>query len=144
MYDIYQVAEARAIGADCILIIMASVSDAQAQELEAAAFEMGMDVLLETHNREELDRALELRSPLMGVNNRDLHSFTTDLATTETLAPHIPEDRILVTESGIFTGDDMKRMAACGAHTFLIGEALMRQSDVKAATRALLDAAAAS
>ncbi len=138
IYDVYQVAEARAIGADCILIIMASVSDGQAQELEAAAFEMGMDVLLETHNRAELDRALELKSPLMGVNNRDLHSFVTDLATTETLAPHIPDERVIVTESGIFTNDDMTRMSDCGAQTFLIGEALMRQDDVAKATAALL------
>lgn len=141
MYDVYQVAEARAIGADCILIIMASVSDAQAGELEAAAFEMGLDVLLEAHDRAELDRALNLQSPLMGVNNRDLHSFTVDLATTEDLSQHIPDDRIIVTESGIFTGQNMTRMARVGAKTFLIGEALMRQDDVRSATRDLLNSA---
>ena len=138
LYDVYQVAEARAIGADAILIIMASVSDAQAQELEAAALEWGMDALVEVHDAAELERALALRSPLIGVNNRDLNSFETKLETTETLAPLLPPDRELVAESGLFTPEDLARMARAGARRFLIGESLMRQDDVAAATQALL------
>jgi len=140
LYDPWQVAESRALGADAILIILASVSDAQAGELEAAARDWGMDALIEVHDRAELDRALRLASPLIGINNRNLHSFETDLATTEALAPHIPPDRIAVSESGLFTPADLARMAAVGARSFLIGESLMRQADVTAATRALLAA----
>ncbi|MDT8345488.1 MAG: indole-3-glycerol phosphate synthase TrpC, partial [Thermohalobaculum sp.] len=140
LYDPWQVAEARALGADCILIIMASVSDAQAAELENAAFAWGMDALVEVHDRAELDRALGLKSGLLGVNNRNLKTFETRLETTEELAPHVPRDRLLVAESGLFTPVDLARLARAGARSFLIGESLMRQSDVAAATRALLAA----
>jgi len=138
MYDIYQVAEARAWGADCILIIMASVSDTQAAELEDAAFSWGMDVLVEVHNEAELERALSLRSPLLGVNNRNLKTFETDLGTTRRLAALAPKDRILIAESGLNTPADLADLAGHGARAFLIGESLMRQTDVAAATRALL------
>ncbi|MFA8385566.1 MAG: indole-3-glycerol phosphate synthase TrpC [Pelagibaca sp.] len=138
MYDTYQVAEARSLNSDCILIIMASVSDAQAAELEEAAFSWGMEALIEVHDRDELDRALDLKSPLIGVNNRNLKTFETDLETTRELSKHIPSDRMLISESGLFTPADLADMAAHGARSFLIGESLMRQSDVAAATRALL------
>ncbi|OCX66492.1 indole-3-glycerol phosphate synthase [Thioclava sp. SK-1] len=139
MYDTYQVAQARAWGADCILIILASVEDAQAAELEEAAMAYGMDVLLEVHDAPELERALRLKSPLMGVNNRNLKTFDVTLDVTRQLAPTIhAEGRDLVCESGIFTPADMADMAAVGARRFLIGESLMRQTDVAAATKSLL------
>ena len=138
MYDTYQVAEARALGADCILIIMASVSDTQAAELEDAAMQWGMDVLLEVHDAEELDRASLLKSRLMGINNRDLRTFETSLDLTRRLAKRVPEDRIIVSESGLNTPEDLADMAVYGARTFLIGESLMRQEDVARATRSLL------
>ena len=138
MYDTYQVAEARAWGADCILIIMASVSDTQAAELENAAFEWGMDVLLEVHDRAELDRAARLKSPMIGINNRNLNTFETTLDTTRTLSKHVPADRMIVCESGLFTREDLADMARYGARSFLIGESLMRQEDVAGATRDLL------
>ncbi len=138
MYDTYQIAEARSLHADCILIIMASVSDAQAAELEDAAFAWGMDALIEVHDREELDRALELKSHLIGVNNRNLKTFETTLETTRELSKHVPSDRMLISESGLFTPADLADMASFGARSFLIGESLMRQQDVTAATLALL------
>ncbi len=138
MYDPYQVIEARALGADCVLIIMASVSDAQAAELEAVAFDWNMDVLVEVHDREELDRAALLSSTLIGINNRNLKTFETNLDTTRSLAKFVPEGRRIVSESGLNTPGDLAEMARYGARTFLIGESLMRQPDVTAATRSLL------
>jgi len=138
MYDTYQVAEARAWGADAILVIMASVSDAQALELEDAAMAHGMDVLVEVHDEDELTRALALKSPLLGVNNRNLKTFETSLDTTVRLSKMVPSGKLLVCESGLSNADDLAAMAPHGARTFLIGESLMRQDDVTAATRTLL------
>jgi indole-3-glycerol phosphate synthase len=138
MYDTYQVAEARALHADCILIILASVSDAQAEELEDAATAWGMDVLLEVHDAEELERACALKSPLMGINNRNLKTFDVTLDTTRTLSKMVPADRMIVCESGLNTPAELADMARYGARTFLIGESLMRQNDVATATRQLL------
>ena len=138
LYDPWQVAESRALGADCILIIMASVEDGQAAELEDAAFSWGMDVLVEVHDAAELERATKLKSPLLGINNRNLKTFETTLDTTRALARLAPPDRLLVCESGLSTPGDLAEMAATGARAFLIGESLMREADVEAATRAIL------
>lgn len=144
MVDPWQVAEARAIGADAILIIVAALDDGVMREIEAAAFERGMDVLVEVHDEAELDRALtQLRSRLIGVNNRDLRTFETDLAVTERLAKRVSPGTLLVGESGIASHADCERLAAGGVRAFLVGESLMRQDDVTAATRALLTGAAA-
>ncbi len=140
MFEPYQVAEARAWGGDCILIIMACVSDAQARALLDEARRWNMDTLVEVHDEAELDRALSLGADFIGINNRDLRTFVTDFATTLRLAPRIPENVLVVAESGISTRDDLKRLADAGVTTFLIGESLMRQEDVAAATRALFGA----
>lgn len=140
MLDPYQIVESRALGADCILLIMAALGDNEAAELEALAMNLRMDVLIEVHDAEELSRALRLRSELIGINNRNLKTLKTDLETTERLAREVPDERILVSESGIATAADLRRLAEAGADAFLIGESLMRQPDVTAATRALLSA----
>ena len=138
IYEPYQVVESRAIGADCILIIMAAVDDVAAEEIEDTAFANGMDVLVEVHQEDELERALRLKTRLIGINNRDLRTFETSLALSEQLAPKIPGECIVVAESGLNTPADLARLARFGISTFLIGESLMRQTNVAAATRALL------
>jgi indole-3-glycerol phosphate synthase len=142
MVDPWQVAEARAIGADAILIIVAALDDVQMAEIEAAALERGMDVLVEVHNEDEMARASALKSRLIGVNNRDLKRFVTDLATSERLVDLAPEGTLLVSESGINSHADLLRLEASGIRTFLVGESLMRQNDVEAATRGLLTGSA--
>ena len=138
IYEPYQVVEARAFGADCILIILAAVSNAAAREIEDAALALGMDALLEVHEEVELGRALQLRSRLIGINNRDLHTFKTTLTVSERLAPMIPRDRLIVGESGLDKPADLARLSKAGIAIFLVGESLMRANDVTAATRALL------
>tara|TARA_B100001057_G_scaffold246629_1_gene246931 strand:- start:19590 stop:20387 length:798 start_codon:yes stop_codon:yes gene_type:complete len=138
MLDHYQITESRVLGADCILLIMAALNNNLAIELENYAFDLGMEVLIEVHNEQELERALRLKSPLIGVNNRNLKTMKTDLATTEQLAHLVPTDRILISESGLNTRADLARMANVGAKCFLIGEALMRQENLEHATRSIL------
>lgn len=139
MFEPYQVAEARAWGADCILIIMAAVTDAEARALMDAANHWKMDTLVEVHNEAELDGALALDAQMVGINNRDLNTFVTDVAVTLRLAPRIPADRLVVAESGLSSPTELKRLADAGVSTFLIGESLMRQNDVAEATKALLN-----
>jgi indole-3-glycerol phosphate synthase len=138
MLDPYQIVESRALGADCVLLIMAALEDDHATELAAVAREQGLDVLVEVHDEAELDRALRVDARLIGVNNRNLKTLQVDLAVTERLAPRLPEDRLLVAESGLYTPEDLARMHRVGASIFLVGESLMRQDDVAAATQALL------
>jgi indole-3-glycerol phosphate synthase len=138
IYEPYQVVESRALGADCILIIMAAVDDGAARDIENAAFSLKMDVLIEVHQEHELERALKLKSRLIGINNRDLHTFDTTLATSERLVPRVPRDRVVVAESGLHTPTDLVRLNRIGISCFLVGESLMRQADVAVATRALL------
>jgi indole-3-glycerol phosphate synthase len=138
MIDPYQVVEARALGADCILIIMSAVDDGLAQDLAQTAGDFGMDVLVEVHAEAELDRALKLDTKLIGINNRDLKTFATSLEITERLAPRLPQSRIVISESGIFSHEDLERLSGCGVRAFLVGESLMRQQNVENATRSLL------
>jgi len=139
MIDPYQIFESRVLGADCVLLIMAALEDSQAAELFAAASDLGMDVLVEVHDEVELQRGLDLPGGLIGINNRNLKSLEVDLATTERLAPLVPPERLLVAESGLFTPGDLARLHRHGASIFLIGESLMREADVAAATRRLLE-----
>jgi indole-3-glycerol phosphate synthase len=138
MLDPWQIYESRAMGADCVLLIMAALTDAQARELEQIAMSLDLDVLVEVHNREELDRALLLETSLIGINNRNLKTLKTDLAVTEELAPLVPPDRFLISESGIRNTADLRRLAAVGPNCYLVGESLMRQDDVTQAVRELL------
>jgi indole-3-glycerol phosphate synthase len=140
MLEPWHIVESRAIGADCVLLILAALSDDAAAELECVAAGLGMDVLAEVHDRAELDRALRLRTRLIGINNRNLKTLRTDIATTEALAPLVPGDRVVVGESGLKVHADLVRLAGVGVKRFLVGESLMRQEDVTAATRALLEA----
>ena len=139
--DPWQVLESRAIGADCILLIIAALDDGRARELAAAAAEVGLDVLVEVHDRAELDRALALGAPLIGINNRNLSTLAVDLATTEALAPLVPADRLVVGESGLASAADLTRLASVGVRAYLVGESLMREADIAAAVRRLLTAA---
>ncbi len=138
MLDPYQIIEARVLGADCVLLIMAALSDDEALRLASLAADLGMDVLVEVHDRPELDRALRLDTPLLGINNRNLKTLTVDIATTETLASHVPAEKLLISESGLGSAAHLARMRDAGAHCFLIGEQFMRQADVAAAVRRLL------
>jgi indole-3-glycerol phosphate synthase len=142
LFDAYQVAQSRALGADCILLILAAIDDETAKTLLTHAEAFGMDVLVEVHDEAELARALRLETTLIGINNRNLKSFETTLATTERLAPKVPQDRIVVAESGIFAHADLVRLAEAGVRAFLVGESLMRQADVRAATQGLLQGSA--
>jgi indole-3-glycerol phosphate synthase len=139
MVDEYQVTEARAMGADCILLIAACLDDAQMAELEACAMSLGLDVLVEVHDGDELDRALRLKTPLVGINNRNLRTFEVSLETTLALLPRVPADRLLVTESGILGPDDVQRMRDADVHAFLVGEAFMRAPDPGVALAALFE-----
>ena len=138
MIDPLQIVESRALGADCILLIMAALDDARAAELEACAMDYGMDVLIECHDYEEMARAAKLRSPLLGINNRNLKTMDISLVVGAAMLPHLPANRIAIAESGLFTPGDLARMAKSGARCFLIGESLMRADDVAAATKAIL------
>jgi len=144
LFEPYQVFEARVMGADCVLVILAAVTDDEAKALEEAALEAGLDMLLEIHDEAELERALRLASPLLGINNRNLRTFETSLDVSRALAPQVPGDRLTIAESGIATSADVAALRKVGIHAFLVGESLMRQADVEAATRALLDAPAAA
>lgn len=138
MVDPYQIIESRALGADCILLIMAALEDGLAGELEAAALDFGMDVLVEVHDADEFERALKLKSPLLGINNRNLKTLEVDLGISDAILPKMPSDRLAVAESGIGSTDDLARFWAEGARAFLVGESLMRQDDVEEAARTLL------